>query len=389
MKNHHESSLLASNVTGNNSSHLHGTAPQLNRIYVFTPVDDTSKWALCALFSTIGCLGFFGNCLLLYFLWKKPKANPIQRSTFMRNLNLYVRSMSVSDILSCAVSLPPTCIQILFDVFQSGWPCKLVRYLSFIFPAITVNNLVVISLEKHLSTRANPRTFSAATVQKMIIFAWVFGIFFMLLPAAAYDGIRVDLNDTHFTVDCRNDRNFYPFKILLVVFPVQYLLPGIFITYINICLIKTVWVRGSRSVGNGPPNNAFKAKMRTVRIKGVSLLIAITFTFIISYLFFLGYLIAYTLLSQPNRDFSTDYIIRYASGSIAYLNCVTDVIICFVQMKDFREFLRKRLGRSRSGNANSHINNKICLEKQTYACAQVAAQKRTVSVQRYVQNGVQ
>ena len=350
MKSDRETSWLASNVSGNNSLHLHDSVPQLNRIYVFTPVDATTKWALCALFSTIGCLGFFGNCLLLYFLWKKPKGNPIQRSSFMKNFNLYVRSMSLSDILCCAVSLPLICIQILFDVFQSGWPCKLVRYVNFIFPVITINNLVVISLEKYLSTRANPRTFSAATVHKMIIFAWVFGLIFMLFPAAAYDGIRVDLNDTHFTVVCRNDPNFYPFKILLVVFLVQYVVPGIFITYINICLMKTVWIRGNRKVGNGPLSNVFKAKMRAVRIRGISLLITITFTFIISYFVFLGYQVAYALLVKKSRDFSTDFIFRYASGSIAYLNCVTDVIIYFVQMKDFREFLRKRLCRSGSGD---------------------------------------
>ena len=137
---------------------------------------------------------------------------------------------------------------------------------------------------------------------------------------------------------------------MLVVLPVQYVLPGIFITYINICLMKTVWVRGNRNVGNGPLNNAFKAKMRAVRIRGISLLITITFTFIISYFVFLGYQVAYALLVKKSRDFSTDFIFRYASGSIAYLNCVTDVIIYFVQMKDFREFLRKRLCRSGSGD---------------------------------------
>ena len=95
MNNDLKTSWLASNVSGNNSSHLYDSDPQLNRIYVFSPVDDASKWALCALFSTIGCLGFFGNCLLVYFFWKKPKANPIQRSTFMKNFYLYVRSMSL------------------------------------------------------------------------------------------------------------------------------------------------------------------------------------------------------------------------------------------------------------------------------------------------------
>ena len=91
------------------------------RPYVFTPVDVTAKWALCGLFSTIGCLGFFGNCLLLYFLWKKPRGNSTQRSSFMKNFNLYVKSMSLSDIFSCALSLPLICIQILFNVFQTGW----------------------------------------------------------------------------------------------------------------------------------------------------------------------------------------------------------------------------------------------------------------------------
>ena len=60
-----------------------------------------------------------------------------------------------------------------------------------------------------------------------------FMVILMLLPAAAYDGIRVDLNDTHFTVVCRKNPNFYALKIILVVLPVQYLLPGIFITYIR------------------------------------------------------------------------------------------------------------------------------------------------------------
>ena len=124
----------------------------------------------------------------------------------------------------------------------------------------------------------------------------------------------MNLNDTHFTVVCRNPPNFYPFKIILVVLPVQYLLPGIFITYINICLMKTVWVRGpgggirgNRNVGNGPLNNAFKAKMRAVRIRGISLLITITFTFIISYFAFLGYQIAYTLIAKKSRLFSRFY----------------------------------------------------------------------------------
>ena len=226
---------LQSNNSANNSSHSVDYCTDVTPIYVFTPVDATAKYVLCGIFTTIGSLGFLGNCLLLYFLWKKPKQTAIQRSPFVRNFNLYIRSLSLSDVLCCVVSLPLVCIQILFDVFQSGWPCRVARYLNFIFPAITINNLIVISLEKYLSTRANPRTFSTKAVQRMIVCAWAFGLTFMLLPAGAYDGIRVDLNHTHFTTICMYTQQFYPFKATLIVLPVQYILPGIFITFINVC----------------------------------------------------------------------------------------------------------------------------------------------------------
>ena len=74
MNNDRETSLKGpSNVSGNNSLHLQGSFPQLNRIYVFTPVDVTAKWALCALFSTIGCLGFFGNCPCYFTFFGKSR----------------------------------------------------------------------------------------------------------------------------------------------------------------------------------------------------------------------------------------------------------------------------------------------------------------------------
>ena len=347
---------LQSNNSANNSSHSVDYCIDVTPIYVFTPVDATAKYVLCGIFTTIGSLGFLGNCLLLYFLWKNPKQTPIQRSPFVRNFNLYIRSLSLSDMLSCLVALPLMCIQILFDVFQSGWPCRVVRYLNFIFPAITINNLIVISIEKYLSTRANPRTFSTKAVWRMIICAWVFGLAFMLLPAGAYDGIRVDLNHTHFTTICFLNQTFYPFKATLIVVPVQYILPGIFITLINICLIRTVWVRGKRMIGNGS-KNTFKAKMIATKMKGITLLILITFVFIITYFFFLGN-IAYIQIAKPKRDFATAYTTRYGTASIIFLSSVVNVIIYFVQMNDFREFVKKLFCRSNNLNNEQTLSMK-------------------------------
>ena len=249
----------------------------------------------------------------------------------------------LSDLLSCAVSMPLVCLQMSLDVFQSGWVCKIVRYLNFVFPVITMNILVVISLEKYLSTRPIPRTFRVSTVRKMIIAAWLLGILVMLFPAATYDGIRVNLNDTHYTVICRNVELFYPFKLTLILFPIQFVFPTVFIIYVNVSLIRTVWVKRKRQISCNM-NNAFKAHLRATRIKGISLLVALTFAFIFPFSLFVVN-IAYTQIAKPQRDFSTDYMIRYGSGSIGYLNPVLNIIIYFAQMKDFREFLKKRFSR--------------------------------------------
>ena len=131
----------------------------------------------------------------------------------MKNLNIYVRILYLSDLLCCAVSLPFLCIQILFDVFQSGWPCKIVRYFIFVFPVITINNLIVISMKKYLSTRSLPRTFSFSTERKMIICAWVLGLVVTVLTAAPFGGVRLDFNNTNYTVICKADKEFYSFRM--------------------------------------------------------------------------------------------------------------------------------------------------------------------------------
>ena len=307
--------------------------------YLFTPAGVTAKRILCFILSAVGAVGFLGNCLFFFFLKHKTAKNPMKTSRFVKNLNLYLRSLCLSDLLSCAISLPLLCVQILFDLFQSGWTCKMVRYLNFLFPVITMNNLVVISFEKYLSTRKVPRTFSPATVRKMVICAWVLGISVMLFPAATYDGNRIDLNRTHFTIICKNNERFYPFKITLIFFPLQYVLPCIFVTYVNISLLKTFWVRGTRKLRNGV-SSTFKGRLKATRIKGTILLVALTFAFIVPCFFFVVN-VAYTQIAKPQRTFATDYIFRYGGGGIpAFASSVINFIIYFAQMKDFRAYLK-------------------------------------------------
>lgn len=146
-----ETLWLSSNISTNDSTRLRNlTETIMIPMYVFTPAEVTAKRVLCFILSAIGAVGFLGNCLVFFYLRQKKARKPVKTSRFVQNLNLYLTSLCLSDLLSCVISLPLLCIQILFDVFQIGWTCKMVRYLNFVFPVVTINNLVVISLEKYL-----------------------------------------------------------------------------------------------------------------------------------------------------------------------------------------------------------------------------------------------
>ena len=337
MANNHTWSLPVNTSHSRNISSANNTEGTTLAVYVFTPVRFKAKVALCLMFGVISTMGFLGNCFMLLYLRDQNKkarsGDRIHSNCFMKNLNLYLRNLALSHLLSCAV-LPLVCIQVSFDVFQSGWKCKMVRYLSFVFVSVTINILVVISLEKYWSTRRIPRTFSASTVGKMVATAWVLGFLAMLIPGATYDGQRLELNITHFTVVCKYRENFYPFRLTAIFIPVQFVAPFLFITFVNISLVRIVWVRSRRKIACSAVNNPLKAKLIAVRIRGISLLIAITFAFIVTYFLYLSYIV-YKQIAKPELNFETDYVLSYAWGAIAYLSCSANVVIFSSRWRTF------------------------------------------------------
>ena len=305
--------------------------------YIFTPAGSKAKLVLFLPALAAALIGFVGNSLILYFISRKQRVNRIQKSLFTKNLNLYIKSLALSDVLCTAVSFPLTCIQMYFDIFQNSWSCRIVRYFHIVFPVITTNNLVVISLEKHFSLKRVPRTFRVSTVRKLIFLAWVFGCVSTLLPVATFRGIRYDLNNTHFTVVCRYDKEYLPFRLTFLSFiVVEYVLPSILLIAINVSLSRRLWVFiNVRSEILRPRNNLTKDKMR-----GTLLLIVITFAFIIPYFSYLAY-VTYNMTAKPRlMDFQTDYVIRYGSGLLGFSNSEINFALYVAQMEDFRNFLR-------------------------------------------------
>ena len=335
-----EGSQQLSNLSTNQSAFFNSTETR-SRVYVFLPAGFTTKLVIVSLLVTLGIVGFVGNCLIYYFISKKKRTIAyLRKSPFVRNLNFYIKSLALSDILCTMISIPLTCIQVTVDVFQQGWPCKIVKFLTVAFPCITTNILIVISMERYLSTRAPPRTFSVSTVRKLIWAAWIAGSVVALGPSAAVYGMRYVVDDSHYTIMCRAENNNIAFRIIgISCIVIQHFIPSFVLIYQNIAVIKTMWSR-ERTRVDIQSSNAIKASLRAATIRGTYLLVAITFAFIIPYSVLLYYN-AYVMVAKPFLDFEADFISRYAGYLLVFSNSAMNFVVYLVQMKDFRLFIKK------------------------------------------------
>ncbi|XP_078357246.1 adenosine receptor A3-like, partial [Oculina patagonica] len=305
------------------------------------------------LLATVGIVGFVGNFFIYYFIsTKKKSVSYMQTTPFVRNLNIYIKSLALSDMFSNIISVPLICTQIMFDLFQHGWACRIVRFFVLLFTSITMNNLIVVSVERFLATRAVPRSFSVSTVRKLVLSAWIVGFIFVLGPTATFNGTRHDLNDTHYTVTCRNDKSYLMFRIIFAGYTIiQHLLPSVILSYLNISVAKTMWTKHKRRV-DIQRDNAIRASVRAATLRGTYLLVALTFAFIIPQSASLYYA-TYVLLAKPSLDFQADFVTRSVGAVLFFSNSTVNFIIYVVQMKDFREFLKKMItGKGNATNLN-------------------------------------
>ena len=330
-------SLFNSMSINNHSSLTNSTADAeiTALVYMAEPAGfDTKQIILAVLFVIVGVIGLVGNILILYFLSKKESVPFLQSSPFLRNFYFYMKSLALSYIPTCLISVPLVSIQIIFHEFQNGWPCRVVRFINVAFNCISLNNLIVINTERFLSTRDVPKTFSCSTVRKLVYAAWLSGFLFGLLTAATTSGIRHDVNATHYTVVCKPDTSYLPYRIIVTgVTLIQLVIPITALICINIILARRAWERRI----DIQQDNVLRATMRSHQIQITYTLVFVTLAFFVPYLSILSYLV-FTVVAK----FQDDFVIRRFSWVVLYSSGALNFMVHLVQLKAFRVFLMKR-----------------------------------------------
>ena len=327
------------------------TADMPDKVYTNLPRGFDINIGLFALFAILGLVGLLGNSLIHYFVSKKKSFPLLQSTRFARNFNIYIRSLTLSYILSSLV-LPLLLSVQLFDIFHNDWPCRIVRYIVMLFPTITMNNLIVVSIEKFSSTRDVPKSFSVATVRKLVYGAWIIGCLSVLAPAAVMSGVRSDINATNYTVVCKIDKNNLSYRVIGQGFGlIQFFIPSIILLCTNLIIARRVWKRQSRRI-NIQRDNAIRAEMRSSQIRGTYLLIFFAVASILPYIFLNCFSTYLKFAKHSLSELEVDFIKRYLGGVLFLLTSVINVLMYIAQMKDFRVFLKNTF--CSKGNANVH-----------------------------------
>ena len=307
------------------------------KLYIFTPAGLHIKLTLALLMVAAGTVGFLGNLSVLRFI-RKGERKRARLTTMPSNLNYFIRSLAISDVLGVLICTPLLFIQYFIDVFQTGWPCRISRFFIFLFPVITSFNLVVIALERYiLICRPTSRPLSRATVQEAVKGAWLLGLFVTFFPASTLRGIRVELNDTHYTMICKFDISS-GLKVVIVstsVF-IIYILPFVFILFACVSVIRKVLKRKTHAVVITEKGvSSAMRKWRSKQRKATLLLLVIIFAFVVPYLLIMAYTV-HEIIVKPPTDFKRDFVLRATGAFLAYLNSAVNFCIHLLQLPGFR-----------------------------------------------------
>ena len=324
------------------SQNINGTELD-DRIYVASPLDPLSKHCLFVSMAVVAVLGFVGNALVAYCLRKTQNSSRLRRNVnftlFSVRLNYYIGSLVISDTLCPVATLPLFYLQIYTDVYQKDWHCKVERFFYFVFPCVTINNLLVIAVER-LFASLEIRRFSFSTVQRSIVLAWLAALLITVLPVSNFKLVQYDLNATHFTTTCRYDNSVPRSRAAMLSFTLlEFILPSLLLIICNMWVMRQAWQK-LKFVRQSVTYSSRQRHENILRTKGMFTLVAITFAFIIPYISSFSY-IMYNSIAKPNISYRTDYIIRNSGGILVTANSAVNVLIYTLQLPMLRDTFKK------------------------------------------------
>ena len=316
------SAVPTSAVNGNTS--FNATSQYYKQYFSLAGLD--VKLAASVLIAVAVVVGFTGNLCVLLFTNNEEKKPVRARSS---NLNFFIRSLALSDVLGSLIGAPFTLAQMNSNALMTETLCKVSRFFQTVFISINIYNLVVIGVERYICTcRPTSRPLSLKTVRKSVWGAWLFGCLAALVFSYPYELIRVDLNSAHYTIRCQYNHKDRTKKVVQMASVLSiFVVPGIILLVTCACIARVLWFKKS-NVAN---TNSNESRWRQRRRKATIQLTVIMIAFIVPYFL-------YSILNgfSSSMVFKTVLMIRPIATVLVYLNSPINFLIHLKQLTGFR-----------------------------------------------------
>ncbi|XP_032218534.1 QRFP-like peptide receptor [Nematostella vectensis] len=307
------------------------------RAYVLTPLDTGTKITLTTITCTIGVLAAISNAIIIYFTvtaLRRPRVLAFNRS----HTAYFVMSLACSDLCASGMTIPVyNAAELWIDFVNTDFMCTVVRVLNIAFPIITINNLIVISVERYLCMFHPFYIPSRRVVKGLIVGAWVAGLGTTLVLTGTYKLIPKAVGENHFYLKCLYDTTDPTAKAQVIAFVLlQFLLPFIGLAIVNIRITKFLNKRNRVS----PEETGSNLKSDDWRLKNSRMFVTIVATFIVPYFPWFVYTAVNANITIAAYE---ELVFRHCFSIIAFANCLVNPIIYFLFSKEFRNRLSRAL----------------------------------------------
>ena len=329
------SAVPTSAVNGNSS--LNATSRDYKQ-YVSNPVGLDVQLTVSALIVVAAVVGFAGNLCVLRFTNNEEKKPVRARSS---NLNFFIRSLALSDILDSLIGAPFTLVRMNSTALMTKTLCKVSRYFQTVFIVINIYNLVVVAVERYICTcRPTSRPLSLKTVRKSVRGAWLFGCLAALVFTYPYELIRVDVNSEHYTIVCEYNYEDRTAKVVQIVRELSILIiPGIILLVTCACIARMLWLKKSNVANTNSNESNVTQRWRQRRRQATIQLTVIIIAFIAPYVLFL-ILNTLKLAFSSSMDSKAESAFRATATVFVYLSSPINFLIHLKQLPGFRRALK-------------------------------------------------
>lgn len=288
-----------------------------------------------------GISGIIGNSMVFYLERKRRKKmkrsgpRPLERSMSI----YFIKSLALSDLLSCIIHTPLGCFWLLFDsTIKNDLECKLHRVALMSLSCITILNVTFIAIERYLAVFYPLRAPSVAVSKVCVILAWVFGTVVGIAHILPYKAVSIDIGQYAYTVICIPYTEKQVGQVLMTVHTViMYLIPNI-IMLVSSILISRFLRKRKRQISDGIVNATEKSQ--AWRFKDTGMFVKIMFAFSIPYsLFFVVGILKEAGVVKFN--FVVELFIQKFTFILAFTNCAINPIIYITGSKDLKSMTRK------------------------------------------------